>query len=72
VAAPVLMTALPASHLIKQAMACCHSATNIEGAHDTRHDTHGTTRHTHVAHGTTRHTWHRINPIGLHIYQAKD
>jgi magnesium-transporting ATPase (P-type) len=38
-------------------MACCHSATNIEGAHNTRdtHDTHD-----------TRHTWHRINPIGLY------
>jgi magnesium-transporting ATPase (P-type) len=65
VAAPVLMAALPASHLIKQAMACCHSATNIEGAHDTtRHDT---TRHdtTHVAHTTQHDTRHDTRGTGL-------
>lgn len=31
VPAPIKTTSLPTTHLIKQAMACCHSATNIEG-----------------------------------------
>jgi magnesium-transporting ATPase (P-type) len=46
VTSPVKTTVLPAIHLIKQAMACCHSATNIPGTIEstfpTRHCEDGT------------------------------